>query len=122
MTINELNERRNALGMTYDVLAKRAGMPASTVKRILTKCDDRASLANVTAIAEALGLRVELAADTNPAQFRKQQAQKKARWLTSLVQGSSALEAQAVDSETYGEIENTILHKLLSGSRRRLWN
>jgi len=39
-----------------------------------------------------------------------------------MVQGTSALESQAVDSETYRQMVRQTMHELMAGSRRRLWN
>ena len=55
------------------------------------------------------------------ATFRRQQARKKARYLISLVQGSAALEGQAVDAATVRRVERQIEEKLLAGPALRLW-
>lgn len=55
-------------------------------------------------------------------EFRCSQARMKAEQLARLVQGTSALECQAVDPETYETLVARSYHELLSGSARRLWS
>ena len=51
-----------------------------------------------------------------------EQARKKAEQVARLVQGTSALESQAVDAKTYKRLVEKTYHELLAGSRRRLWS
>ncbi len=51
----------------------------------------------------------------------EQQARKKAERLVGMVQGTSALEAQAVSSRHIGQMIKKTIQELLAGSRRRLW-
>ncbi len=39
-----------------------------------------------------------------------------------MVQGTSALESQAVDAATYQRLIEKSVHELLAGSPRRLWS
>jgi hypothetical protein len=57
-----------------------------------------------------------------PAQeILEKQARKKAERLVGMVQGTSALEAQAVSSRHIGQMIKKTIHELLAGSRRSLW-
>ena len=75
----------------------------------------------------ALGVEIRLAAEAvvverwTVAEFRARQAQAKARRLVRLLQGTMALESEAVDDEALAELEAEQLHALLAGSNRRLW-
>jgi hypothetical protein len=51
----------------------------------------------------------------------RQQARKKAEVVARLVQGTSALEDQAVDAATFARLVERTYHEMLAGSRRALW-
>lgn len=117
-----LNARRRRLGMTFGALARRSGVSEPTVKRILGgKSAAAASFGNVAAIAEALGCSLELG-QIDVDEMREQEARKKAERIARLVQGSSALESQAVDEQTLRRLVERSYHELLAGPSRRLWS
>jgi transcriptional regulator with XRE-family HTH domain len=118
----DLEARRKALGMPIESLVKRSGVSRATVRRILAGDQTRATFPNVLAVADALGIDVRFAAGAPAEEFREQQAVKKARRLVGLVQGTSGLEAQAVDPATVERMVRRTTHELLSGSKRRLWS
>ncbi len=119
--LTHFSSRRRALGMTFADLAKRSGVPAPTVKRMFGGLLGMASFANVAAVADALG--VPLGVDESSVdEMRRSQARVKAERIARLVQGTSALESQAVDRETYERLVERSYHELLSGSSRRLWS
>jgi transcriptional regulator with XRE-family HTH domain len=119
LTVFEKTRRK--LGMTVAVLAKKSGVSPATVNRILSGMPHAASFANVTAVAEALGLQLQFATKVNAQEMREQQALAKARQLVKMLQGTSGLEGQAVDPETFEEMEKQTVHELLAGSSRKLW-
>ncbi len=53
--------------------------------------------------------------------FRREQAKTKAMRLARLVQGTMALEVQAVGTDVLEEMTEQSVHALLAGSGRRLW-
>jgi hypothetical protein len=53
--------------------------------------------------------------------FREQVARQKAERVARLVLGTSALEAQAVDTVQYQKLVERSMRELLTGSRRLLW-
>lgn len=120
-----LDARRRELAMTYPALASRSGVSEPTIKRILTDRTGgdgvRASFAHVAAIAQALGM--PLVPDPIDADdFRAAVAREKAERIALLVQGTSALEAQAVDQAAYRRLVERSIHELLAGPARRLWS
>jgi transcriptional regulator with XRE-family HTH domain len=121
ISIVALNQRRIQLGMSHITVARRSGVSLPTVHRILAGGHSGASFANIQAIADALGLRLEFAPLEPADDLREKQANKKARELVRLVQGTSALEGQAVDSETIQRMIHRTAHELLAGSERKLW-
>jgi len=106
--------------MTYSSLAERSGVSEPTVKRILAGRLAEASFENVAAIAEALGMPL-LADPVDIDAFCERAAQEKAQRAARLVQGTSALEAQAVDQEQYRRLVERSVQELLTGPRRQLW-
>lgn len=121
ITFDTLNQRRIELGMSHVTVARRSGVSLPTVHRILSGVHPNASLANVQAIAQALGLRLRFDAVEPSEDLREKQARKKARELVGIVQGTSALEGQAVDQKAIGQMIRRTVHELLAGSERKLW-
>lgn len=121
---DRLDARRRELGMTYPALAARSGVSEPTVKRILTDsagAAQRASFAHVAAIALALGMPLD-AQPLDADDFRAAAAREKAERIARMVQGTSALEAQAVDQAAYRRLVERSYHELLAGPPRRLWS
>jgi hypothetical protein len=79
-----------------------------------------ASFENVAAIAHTLGVSLG-ATEVDAEELCRQQARKKAEQIARLVQGSCALESQAVDGQAYRRLVERSYHELLAGSRRKLW-
>ncbi len=118
---NKLDLRRRELGMSTAVLARRSGVSFPTVQRILTGRHPQASWANVQAIAHALGMALDLRTVLDPEDMREEQAKLKARRLMKMVQGTSALEAQALGKKKYDQMLRRSVHELLAGPTRKLW-
>jgi hypothetical protein len=57
-----------------------------------------------------------------PPELKREQAERKAKKLVALVQGTSGLEGQAVDRETIESMVKQTTQELLAGSTRRLWS
>jgi hypothetical protein len=115
-----LNRRRVAIGMSCRVLAVRSGVSEPTVKRILGGRLGEASFANVAAIAAAIGVPIGMV-EVDADELCREQARRKAERVARLVQGTIALEAQAVDAAAYERLVEKSYHELMAGSRRRLW-
>jgi transcriptional regulator with XRE-family HTH domain len=117
----KLDMRRQELGMTFEALSKRSGVPVSTLKAIFKKGVEHATFANVAAIADALGVDIEFADEVDSYELLHQQAVKKARELVGMVQGTSGLESQAVAQNQIDMMIQQLIHQLMAGSRRKLW-
>ena len=118
--LDDLGRRRRSLGMSYDELSRRAGVPVSTLKRVMGG-EVTASFSTVSAVADALGVDFAKAAAEEIPAMRERQARAKARTLVALVQGTSALEGQAVAPADVELMEQRTAAELLSGSARKLW-
>ena len=117
-----LDQRRRDLGLSYDLLSKRCGVSRPTVQRILSGRQTTASFSNILAIADALGLAFRLDSQVASPKLKREQAERKAKKLVALVQGTSGLEGQAIDQETVESMVEQTTHELLAGSKRRLWS
>lgn len=120
ISVDRLRTRRELLGMSYAVVAARSGLSEPTVKRILGGQLAEASFGNVVALAEALGASFGIK-ETDPEELCRQQARRKAERVARLVQGTSALESQAVDAAVYDRLIERSYHQLMAGSKRKLW-
>tara|TARA_R110002072_G_scaffold260238_1_gene418737 strand:- start:907 stop:1287 length:381 start_codon:yes stop_codon:yes gene_type:complete len=105
-------------GMTYSVLADRSGVSVATLKRMFSNTPKNVSFANVLAVAEAFGVSITLSVDED---IRRKRAEVKARQIISMVQGTSALEAQALSESQIERMVEKTVHELLAGSNRKLW-
>ena len=117
----DLAKRREALGMPINELSRRAGVSVSTVNRFLSGRNSP-RVDHALRISECLGvpgLCIERAVDID--HMRRRQALAKARKLVGLVQGTSALEGQAVDKSQLRHMVQITINKLLSGPRSELW-
>ena len=117
-----LDRRRRELGLSYELLSQRCGLSRPTVYRILSGHHGAASFASVAAIAESLGLEIRFHSRVDPRTLKRDQAQRKAKQLVALVQGTSALEGQAVDRRTIEAMVERTTDELMAGSKRRLWS
>jgi transcriptional regulator with XRE-family HTH domain len=117
--LRALERRRQDLGMPMSVLAKRAGLGLRTVQRTLSGEAGDATLGTVTQLANVLGVTFKTQEDDG---MRWRAADAKAKRLASMVQGTSALEDQAVDSRVLRKIANRIRDELLVGSGSKLWH
>ncbi len=117
----KLESRRRELGLSQSALAERCGISLPTIQRILTGHSLAASFETTVAIAQAMGMQFDVVPIFPAQEILEQQARKKAERLVGMVQGTSALEAQAVSSRHVGQMIRKTIHELLAGSRRRLW-
>ena len=120
--LRSLDKRRRDLGISLSSLARLSGVSMPTVQRILSGNHRGASFVNVMAIADALEMDLPPTPRATARKTMRTKAEAKARLLVSMVQGTSALEAQAVDQETQQEMVEQTVHELLAGSRRALWS
>jgi hypothetical protein len=108
--------------MSCQRVALRSGISLPTVQRILRDGGERTAYANLAAVARALGMEFELRSTCDEQTFAERQARAKAEVIARMVQGTSALESQAVDADTCRQLVNQTLHELMAGPRHRLWD
>lgn len=54
-----LSARRNSLGMSFDILSEKSGVPVSTLKKLFTGVTRAPQLDTLTAVTHALGLTLD---------------------------------------------------------------
>jgi len=122
LLLKDLDKRRRELGLSYELLSRRCGVSRPTVQRILSGRHPAGSFANIVAIAESLGLEIRFDSKIDARKLKWDQAERKAKKLVSLVQGTSGLEGQAVDERAVESMVEQTAHELLAGSKRKLWS
>lgn len=93
--VEALRKQKEALGMSYEVIAIRSGVGIATVKRAFSGQD--ISLERLEKIADAIGCQISIKAITSPSNLHSAQVEKKALEIVKRVMQTSALEDQAVD-------------------------
>lgn len=116
-----LDARRRELGLTFHALSVRTRVSVPTLKRMLGKGIESATFANVDAVARELGAPIVMQ-ESDTGEILRARAAELAERTARLVQGTSALEAQAVDPAEYRRLVERTYHQLLAGSRRQLWS
>ncbi len=113
---------RKQLKMSQIVLAKRAGMPQSTISRVEQGKTD-VNVSTLEKILQALSCELVLTPmlERSIDEIRKDQAKKVAEKQIRYVQGTMNLENQEPDSEYLEEVLKQETEKLLRGSSKRLW-
>jgi len=126
--LSELEVRRRALGMPWEILAARSGASRAMVCRLLKNQQASAGFDKVVAVADALGVSINfdrVRVQSDPVDIDvllEQQAERKARRLVGMVQGTMGLEAQALDDHDFAQLVKKTSRRLLTGSRRGLWS
>jgi transcriptional regulator with XRE-family HTH domain len=116
-----LNKRRQRLGMSYAVLAKRIGISLRSVRRILSGGETNAGISTVASLARELGVSVRFVDEVDVRTMRRRQAERKTKRILAIVQGSSALEARSLSRKTMRDLREKTINELLAGSDRKLW-
>ena len=108
--------------MSRTALARRSGVSLPSVNRMLNDGIDRTAVSNVRAVAAALGMEMTIVPTCSSLEWQEKEARAKAKKIVKLVQGTSALENQAVDEPTLHDMTKKTVFELMSGSKRRLWS
>lgn len=117
----QLQKRRQELGIPYLDLAARSGISIATAKRIVCGELENASLKHISAVAEVMGLSIEMREERSAFQTKEIAAAGQAERLVRMVQGTSTLEAQAVSEDQLDKMRRESVHRLMAGSPRRIW-
>lgn len=119
--IQKMNIQKKELGISNAVIADKSGVSEPTVARILSGKNPSAHFDHVLAIANILGVDINVRGAQDPTIMKREQAKKKAEKIMKLVRGNSALEATETSREAYQRMLNKTVEELMAGSKRALW-
>ena len=113
---------RNQLKMSQGILAKRAGVPQSTISRVEKNMQEPA-LSTLTKILKALSCELVIAPMLKESidDIRQKQAKRLAEKHVKYLRGTMSLEKQEPDSRLLKELIEKEKEELLQQSGTRLW-
>ncbi len=118
--ISKILLRKKELNITIENLAKLSFVSMRTINRLLNNEDVK--LSTVEAVTNFLGLDFAGREIVPLGELKKRRAKEKALYLVSLVQSTSALEKQGIESESINSIISMYEKELLHGSyKHTLW-
>ena len=118
--VQKIRERKKQLGITVENLAKLSGVGVRTVNRLLNNEDVK--LSTVEAVTTLLGLDFAGNEVVSLETLKRQRAHQKALFLASIVQSTSTLEMQGLDTEHINKIIADYEEAFLNGSyQKSLW-
>ena len=118
--IKQIIARKEQLNITIENLAKLSGLGVRTVNRVLANEDVK--LSTIESITNFLGLDFAGNEIMPLEELKKQRAKSKAIFMASLVQSTSALEMQGLDSDNVNSIISMYEKEFLNGEyQNTLW-
>jgi len=118
--IKQIIARKEQLNITIENLAKLSGLGVRTVNRVLANEDVK--LSTIEKITNFLGLDFAGNEIVPLDELKKQRAKEKATFMASLVQSTSALEMQGLDSDNINSLVSMYEKEFLEGEyQNTLW-
>jgi len=118
--INRIIERKKQLNITVENLAKLSGISVRTVNRVLKNEDVK--LSTIEEVTNLLGLDFAGNEQVPLEELEQRRAYDKAVYMASLVQGTSSLEKQGLETEQLKNIIAMYEKEFLKGTyRKALW-
>ena len=118
--LQKIKDRRKEIGITIDNLSSISQLGTKTVSRFFTGADVK--LSTVERITKVLGLDFAGNEVINIKALKEKRAEEKALYIVSLVQDTSALEMQGLESnEIKSLIEDTKKQFLTGKYKNTLW-
>lgn len=118
--IKKIEERRKQLDITIENLAKLSGLGTRTVNRFFAGEDVK--LSTVEKITTFLGTNLAGDEKVSIKKLKKNRAAKRALFMASLVQSTSALEKQGLEKKEIEKMTKEFENQFLTGLYKdRLW-
>lgn len=118
--LQKIKDRRKEIGITIDNLSSISQLGTKTISRFFTGADVK--LSTVERITQVLGLDFAGNEVINIKALKEKRAEEKALYIVSLVQDTSALEMQGLESnEIKSLIEDTKKQFLTGKYKNTLW-
>ena len=119
LILNELKNQKEALSIPYESIALRSGVGIATVKRAFAGSD--ISFDTLEKIAIALDCELSIKPKHSAKSLYKSQVEKKAQEIVERVMQSSALEDQAVGSETQKKMLSQAKAMIAKMPKSQIW-
>ena len=118
--IQKIETRKKQINITIENLAKLSNLGVRTVNRFFA--GDDVKLSTIERITNLLGLDFAGNEVVPLKELEKQRAKEKALFMASLVQSTSALEAQGLEKDSLNKIIDKFEKEFLQGQyKNRLW-
>ena len=118
--IKKIEDRKKQININIENLAKLSHLGARTVNRFFSGEDVK--LSTIERITNLLGLDFAGNEVIPLKELEKQRAKEKALFMASLVQSTSALEAQGLEKDSLNKIIDKFEKEFLQGQyKNRLW-
>jgi DNA-binding LacI/PurR family transcriptional regulator len=119
LILNELKNQKEALSIPYESIALRSGVGIATVKRTFAGSD--ISFDTLEKIAMALDCELSIKPKHSAQSLYKSQVEKKAQEIVARVMQSSALEDQALGSETQKKMLTKAKAMIAKMPKSQIW-
>jgi transcriptional regulator with XRE-family HTH domain len=118
--IKKIEDRKKQINISIENLAKLSHLGVRTVNRFFA--GDDVKLSTIERITNLLGLDFAGNEVVPLKELEKQRAKEKALFMASLVQSTSALEAQGLEKDSLNKIIDKFEKEFLQGQyKNRLW-
>ena len=118
--IQKIENRKKQINISIENLARLSNLGVRTVNRFFA--GDDVKLSTIERITNLLGLDFAGNEVVPLTQLQKQRAKEKALFMASLVQSTSALEAQGLERDSLNKIIDKFEKEFLKGQyKNRLW-
>lgn len=118
--LQKVKRRRENIGITVDNLSKLSNVGAKTIMRFFA--GDDVKLSTVEKLTHVLGLDFAGNETINAKTLREKRAEEKARYIVSLVQDTSSLERQGLESNAIKYLIEETKQQFLTGQyKKNLW-
>lgn len=118
--IKKIKDRKQQLHITIENLAKLSGIGVRTINRFFS--GDDVKISTVEKITNFLGLDFAGNEVISLKELQRRRAKEKALFMASLVQSTSALEMQGLESNSVDKMIKKIEKEFLTGNYKdRLW-
>ncbi len=118
--LERVQARRKQAGMTIDNLAQVSELGYKTLSRFFAGADVK--LSTVEKVTQVLGLDFAGNEIINIKTLKEKRAEEKAKYIVSLVQDTSALEMQGLESDSIKTLIEETKNEFLTGQyKKNLW-
>lgn len=118
--LQRVKNKREKVGITVDNLSKLSNVGAKTIMRFFA--GDDVKLSTVEKVTNVLGLDFAGNEIIDAKTLREKRAEEKAKYIVSLVQDTSALEMQGLESNAIKDLIEETKQQFLTGKyKKNLW-